>query len=179
MQGDDSLSNTAGTSGIQQVMGGSSSGPSGHTRSQVRGRADAAESRTPISGRALGGASIWTAAEAAASNASPSSGGSSADMIALQQQMQLLLIQNQEQAKRHAELLALFGSQQKVVVDLQSQVRAMTVEVDASCRAPLRFEYATSREQLHSAPASADPIPVGLPVSGSHSGGKQRWSSRV
>ena len=171
MQGDDSLSNPAGISGIQQVMGGSSSGPSGHTRSQVRGRADAAESRTPISGRALGGASIWTAAEAAASNASPSSGGSSADMIALQQQMQLLLIQNQEQAKRHAELLALFGSQKKVVVDLQSQVRAMTVEVDASSRAPLRFEDAPSREQVNYAPASADPIPVGLPVSGSHSGG--------
>ena len=50
MSSSGSLANEAGSSsGIQQVMGGSSSGPSGViTRAQSRGRAEGAESRTPF-----------------------------------------------------------------------------------------------------------------------------------
>ena len=131
MEGQDSYANESGnSSGLQQVMGGSSSGPSGMiTRAQARGRADTAEHRTPASGRgASGGASIWTAAASAASTSSSSSGGPTEAMVALQQQMELILIQNQVQAKRQDELLALLGRQHQVVVSLQDQVQALTVE---------------------------------------------------
>ena len=165
MQPNDGLASEAGSSSsIQQVMGGPSSGTSGvQTRSQIRGRAKGADNRTPISAaRALGG-TIWTAASAAASSASPSSGGPTEAMVALQQKMELMLIQNQEQARRHTELLALFGSQQQMVQDLQTQLRALTEDAAGSSRPPAPSEDAPVQEPRDFA-SSSESIPVGVPV---------------
>lgn len=167
MQGNDGLANQSEGYGHQQVLGPSSGNSAMTTRSQARGRADPAESRTPISGRALG--EIWTSASvAAASSTSPPSGGPTAGMVALQQQMELLLIQNQEQARRHDQLLALLSSQQQMVASLQGQVQALTV--DGSSRLPPPPGDAPVREPPSSPFVPVEEsIPVGHPVDGAAS----------
>ena len=167
MPGSDSLTNEPGnSSGTQQVLGPTSGNSGIQTRSQSRGRAEGVENRTPLSGRALGGASIWTAASA--SNSSPSSGGPTEAMVALQQQMELMMIQNQEQAKRHDTLIQLLSSQQQVVAALQSQVQAMTVDRSSS-RPPATSEDAPGREQIRLSSSSVENVPVGIPVEGAAS----------